>query len=212
MVAESMGAFAIVFFGCGAIAVGGSSVGVNLAFGLVVAAMIYALGAISGAHFNPAVTVALALSKRFAWRGVPWYVGAQIIGACAASATHLALFAPATFGATRPHIAPVAAILAEAVGTFFLMIVILGTTSRAKDTPLAGAAIGAVVTFSGLVLGPLTGNSLNPARSIGPALFEPAALPALPLYFVGPLLGAAAAAAAFSVMTSSHLEPAIDQS
>ena len=136
--AEMLGTFAIVFFGCGAIATGGSNLGVALVFGLVVAASIYALGHISAAHFNPAVTFGFALIGRFPWRFVPAYMVAQCLGAIAASGAH-ALLLPdrATaigYGASVPHVDVARCVGIEALLTFFLMLVIVSVaTDRRTD-------------------------------------------------------------------------------
>lgn len=213
-VAEAIGAFAIVFFGCGAIALGAAGfVGVNLVFGATVAAMIFALDHVSCAHFNPAVTVGFAVVRRFPWRLVVPYVLSQLIGAVVACLL-LSTFVPsgalqsASFGATLPSIGLAATVGTEVVLTFFLMLVIV---SVATDARAAGAnaaiAIGLTVAVAGLMAGPLTGCSMNPARSFGPALFAGGeALGSLWVYFVGPIIGAALGAGTYELLRSPRRE------
>jgi MIP family channel proteins len=176
-------------------AMGQEHLAVNAVFGLVVAAMIYGLGHISGAHFNPAVTVGFAVARRFPWRLVPEYIGAQVAGAVLASTLHRFLLKPSRFGATIPTVGPMQTIGFEAIGTFFLMLVVISVaTDKRVNGAVPGIAIGATVALSGLFMGPFTGNSLNPARSLGPAIYETAALPHFWLYLLGPILGAVCAA------------------
>lgn len=199
-VAEFLGTFAIVFFGCGSIlslvGKGDAHLMVNLVFGLVVAASIYALGHISAAHFNPAVTIAFAVAKRFPWKFVPGYVVAQMLGAIVASALHAFLLPgtakAAAFGATIPSLDVSRALVTEVLLTFFLMLVIISVaTDRRANGAIPGLAIGMAVALCGLFGGPLSGCSMNPARSLGPALYAaPMALPVLWIYFVGPVIGA----------------------
>lgn len=200
-VAELLGALAIVLFGCGAVAVS-ETLGppelvawAPLIFGATVAMMIYALGHVSGAHFNPAVTLALALAGRFSWKEVPLYIVAQILGGVLGCVL-IFLFVPETqtYGATVMSISPMAALGVEAVLTFFLVLVIISmATDDRAARPLAGLAIGLTVMVGSTFGGPLTGASMNPARSIGPALFQNE-LGGLEIYLLGPLLGGAMAA------------------
>ncbi len=202
LAAEFLGTFAIVFFGCGAIATGGSPLAVNAVFGLVVAASVYALGHISAAHFNPAVSVAFALVRRFPWRAVAPYVAAQCLGAVLASSAHALLFprlaAPVRYGATLPNVDLPRTVGVEALLTFFLMLVIVSVaTDRRTDGAVPGLAIGMAVAACGLFGGPLTGCSMNPARSLGPALWSGSVL--WP-YLLGPLVGAGLAALAYEAI------------
>ena len=198
--AEALGAFALVFFGCGAIAVEAQTgalghPGIALAFGLVIAVMIYALGHISGAHFNPAVSVGFAVGRHFPWPRVATYSLCQVGGAIAAALVlRLTLGDEAPLGVTTPYGTDAAALAWEAMLTFTLMLVI---TAVATDTRAVGEAaalaIGGVVALGALVGGPLTGASMNPARSLGPAIVS-GDLGSIWIYLVGPVLGAAAAA------------------
>jgi len=194
--AEFIGTFALVFFGCGAATVdaqfgGLGGVGVALIFGLIIMAMIYAVGHISGAHFNPAVTIGFLCTEKIGAKEGVSFILAQCAAACLA-AWYLKLgfgeyFSAATTKVTVP--------LAQAFGleviiTFFLMFVIsaVATDSRAAQK-LSGVAVGGTVAVASMFAGPLTGASMNPARSLGPALLS-GELHALWLYFAAPILGA----------------------
>ena len=172
-------------------------------FGLVVMAAIYAVGEVSGAHINPAVTIAFWVSGRFSGARVGPYVAAQVAGALVASAVVAALFPEsATLGQTVPAGTALQSLVLEAVLTFLLMFVILGVAVGAKEVGLlAGVAIGGVVAFEALMGGPVSGASMNPARSIGPALLGAVAgatdLSSLWVYLVGPTLGALVAVPAY---------------
>lgn len=202
--AEGVGTFALVFAVCGASMVRerfseipAASV-TSLVSGLVVAAMIYAVGHISGAHLNPAVTLAFAVVRRFPKRQVAAYWLAQFLGAMVAlGLLWLLLPSGQGYGETVPAIVTASALGWEAVLTFFLMFVIIAvaTDTRAEGT-MAGAAIGATVMFCAFFGGPVTGASMNPARSLAPALFS-GRVDGLWIYFVGPCLGAVAAALAY---------------
>ncbi len=204
LIAEGVGTFALVFAGTGAIVVdaafGGvlTHVGVALTFGLVVMAVIYAVGEVSGAHINPAVTVGFWLAGRFPGGYVLPYALAQTAGALGASGLLWLLFAgPETLGGTYPA-GPLGQSLAlELVLTFFLVFVILCVAVGAKEQGLmAGIAIGGTVALEALVGGPVSGASMNPARSLAPALVA-GDLTAQWLYVVGPLVGAALAVAVY---------------
>lgn len=214
---EAIGAFALVTAGCGAIVANAvhpaslGAVGVSLVFGLVIMAMIYAGGHLSGAHYNPSVTIAFALARHFPLRDALAYVAAQLAGATAAAFTLLAAWPskPAHLGATLPTVAPFTALLYEVVLTAFLMFVI---TAVATDTRAVGAAaaiaIGGTVGLDALFGGPITGASMNPARSIGPALAS-GAWHDLWIYVAGPILGAAIGVFAYELVrgkASQHRE------
>ncbi len=214
--AELVGTFALVFTGCGALMVSerfpGSLTGsaIPLVFGLVVATMIYAVGHISGAHFNPAVTLAFAVVRHFPKREVLFYWLAQFLGAVAAIGL-LSLILPTgqTYGATIPSVFPFQAVIWEMVLSFFLMFVItaVATDTRAVGV-MAGAAIGATVTFCAYVGGPVTGASMNPARTLGPALLQ-GRFDVVWIYFVGPAFGMILAALLYEkIRCDSKTRPA----
>lgn len=217
--AEGIGAFALVFAGCGAIvsdAVHGGvlgAVGVSLVFGLVIMAMVYATGHLSGAHLNPAVTLAFALTRHFPAREATAYVGAQLIGALAAAALLLAVWPsePASLGATVPNVGAGSALVYEAVLTAFLMFVIMAV---ATDTRAVGAgaaiAIGGTVGLDALFGGPITGASMNPARSLGPGLVS-GELHEIWIYVVAPIVGAAIGALAYQLVRGPHAPTAEPQ-
>jgi aquaporin Z len=195
--AELVGTFALVFAGTGAIVIDGVSggqvthVGVALTFGLIVTALIYALGDVSGAHLNPAVTIAFVAARRFPARAAPAYVIAQCAGATLASLSLCALFpAHPTLGATLPSGAAAQSFALELVMTWLLMLVILCVSHGAEERGVvAGIAVGAIVGLEALFGGPISGASMNPARSLGPALVS-GELRALWIYFAAPVIGA----------------------
>ncbi len=203
--AEALGTFALVFAGCGAIVTnaerGGAlgSVGVSLVFGLVILAAIAAFGHLSGAHFNPAVTSSFFLTRHLPGRDAIAYVAAQLAGATAGALLLWLVWPakPANLGATVPTIAVGRAVVVEMVMSAMLMAVIL---SVATDTRAAGApaaiAIGATIALDALFGGPLTGASMNPARSFAPALVS-GQWRDFWVYLAGPLLGAPLGAFAY---------------
>jgi aquaporin Z len=200
LVAELLGTFALVFAGTGAIVIndvsGGtvSHVGVALTFGLVVLAIIYGLGDVSGAHLNPAVTLGFFAARRFSARSVLPYILSQCAGAVLASAL-LGLLFPGhpTLGATRPAGPAGQSFVLEVILTGLLMFVILGVSTGAQEKGItAGIAVGAVITFEALFAGPISGASMNPARSLAPALVS-MRWEDLWVYLTAPVLGAAAA-------------------
>jgi aquaporin NIP len=214
--AECFAAFALVFAGCGAIITNATSggdlgaVGVALVFGLIIMAMIYATGHLSGAHINPAVTIAFTLTRHFLVRDAIAYIAAQLVGATLAA---LALYAiwtdkPAHLGATTPSIGSGSAFAYEAVMTAILMFVIMAV---ATDTRAVGAgaaiAIGGVIGLDALFGGPLTGASMNPARSFGPALVS-SEWKAYWVYVVGPIVGATVGALAYQLVRGEYPDPA----
>jgi len=193
--AEFIGTFALVFLGCGAIANGLPATAVAFAFGLVIGVMIYALGHISGAHFNPAVSIGFAVGRHMPWRRAATYAGAQVAGAVAgALVLRVTLGAAATLGVTQPAGSDLQAFAWEAVLTFFLVLVItaVATDDRAVGNA-AALAIGGMVALGSLVGGSISGASMNPARSLGPALVS-GELGSLWIYLTAPILGSTAAA------------------
>ena len=195
-VAEAVGTFALVFAGAGAIVVDARThalghVGVAITFGLVIMVMIYAVGHVSGAHFNPAVTFAFALTRHFPWGRAVAYWGAQIVGALvAAILIRVSLGTDAHLGATLPSGSQAQSFVWELVLTFFLMFVIMAVATDTRAVGEAAAiAIGGTVGLDAMFGGPISGASMNPARSIGPALVG-GDLHALWLYLVAPVIGA----------------------
>jgi aquaporin Z len=199
LAAEAFGTFALVFAGTGAIVVndmrgGVTHVGIALTFGLIVLAMIYALGDVSGAHLNPAVTLGFFLARRFESRRVLPYVFSQTAGALAASGLLRLLFPDhPDLGATRPAGPAAQSFVLEVVLTLLLMFVILSVSTGAKEKGItAGIAVGAVIALEALFAGPVCGASMNPARSLAPALVS-GHLEHLWVYLSAPVVGAAAA-------------------
>jgi aquaporin Z len=195
--AEAIGTFCLVFAGTGAIVIndvsGGtiSHVGIALTFGLVVMAMIYAVGLVSGAHINPAVTFGFWLSGRLPGNVVAPYVFSQLAGAFAASGLMWFLFTHKTLGATHPTGPAAQSFVFETVLTAILMFVILSVVSGPKETGLlAGVAIGGVIAFEAMFAGPISGASMNPARSLAPAVLS-GSLGDVWIYIAAPVLGAA---------------------
>ncbi len=197
LAAELLGTFALVFAGTGAIVVNDVSggtvthVGIALTFGLIVLAMIYTLGHVSGCHLNPAVTLGFFAARRLDVRWVLPYIAAQCAGAILASLVLLSLFPNhATLGATLPAGAAGQSFVLEIVLTGMLMFVILGVSIGAKETGvLAGVAIGGVIALEALFAGPISGASMNPARSLAPALVS-LQFDSLWIYLTAPVLGA----------------------
>jgi len=195
-VAEALGTFFLVLMGCGAIIVndlfGGfiGHFGIAMAFGAIVMIMIYAIGNISGAHMNPAVSLGFALAGRIEARTLLWYLPSQAIGAITASVLlRLAFPAHETLGATLPSLPPISALLIEALMTALLMFVILNvSTGHMEKGIMAGVAVGGTIALEALVAGPLTGASMNPFRSLAPALVS-GHMEYLWLYLAGPVLG-----------------------
>jgi MIP family channel proteins len=209
LLAEFIGTFFLVFAGTGAIAVDAvthevTHVGVSLVFGLVITVLIYAFGHISGAHFNPAVTVGFWALGEFPGRRVPLYVAAQLLGAIAASGGVLALFGRSgSLGITMPQGAPAVSLFLEVLMTFLLVIVIFGSAVHGKAVKsFAGLAIGGTIALDALFGGPISGASMNPARSLGPAIVS-GMWSAQWIYVAGPLFGALLAVGAYRLMTGN---------
>lgn len=197
---EFLGTFAIVFCGTGAIIINEQSkgaithAGIAITFGLIVMAMIYTLGERSGAHFNPAVSIAFALHGVFSPRQVLPYVMSQLAGGLSASLVLKALFpASVLLGATVPSGSHMQSFVLEVILTFFLMLTIASVAEGGKEKGMfAGMAIGSVVLLEAMFAGPVSGASMNPARSFGPAIVS-GALEPLWIYLAAPVAGAAAA-------------------
>ncbi len=210
--AEAFAAFALVFAGCGAIIAnqhyGGAlgSVGVSLVFGLVIMVMVYATGHLSGAHINPAVTIAFLLTRHFSARDALAYVAAQVAGATLAALVLLGVWPakPAHLGTTVPTVAAGSAVLYEGVMTAVLMFVIMAVATDTRAVGAAAAiAIGGVIGLDALFGGPVTGASMNPARSFGPALVA-GEWRDFWVYLVGPIVGAACGALAYQLLRGEH--------
>lgn len=211
--AEAIGTYALVTAGCGAVIVNSltgslSHLGVALTFGLVITVMIAAIGHLSGAHFNPAVTLAFALTRHFPWREVPFYAAAQLVAAILGAATLRTLFGPVTsLGATLPTGSPAQSLGLEVLLTAVLMFVIISVATDTRAVgQLAAVAIGATVALDALWGGPISGASMNPARSFGPALVA-GVWEAQWIYWLGPLLGAPLGAALYQFLRAPMLQP-----
>lgn len=206
-IAELLGTFALVFCGTGAIVIDQQSggavthVGVAITFGLIVMAMIYSLGDISGAHMNPAVTIAFTIAKRFQVKQVLPYIISQLIGAFLASATLHYLFPTnETLGSTLPAGREMQSFILELILTFFLMLVIINVATGSKEQGMfAGLAIGSTVLLEAMFAGPVCGASMNPARSIAPAIIS-GHLEYLWVYILAPVAGAAFAIPVFKIL------------
>ncbi len=195
--AELIGTFALVFVGCSAIVVSDihpaavNSMGIAAVFGLVVMSMIYAVGNVSGAHFNPAVSIAFTVAGRLPKEKLISYIMAQCLGAIFAASIILLLFPHhETLGSTLPNADIWRVFLLEVILTFFLMFVILNVATGYKEKGImAGVAVGGIVGLEALFAGPITGASMNPARSLGPALLSQQ-WATLWLYIFAPIIGA----------------------
>jgi len=212
-IAEFMGTLTLVLFGCGiAVVSGGNLVATALAFGLAIVASAYAIGNISGCHVNPAVSLAMVISKRMEWKEFIGYVIGQVLGALAGTGIlyliltntdlgTLALGANGYEGLSATNITLLGAIITEVVLTFFFIYTILGVTSDKNKSHMAGLVIGLTLTFVHLLGIPLTGTSVNPARSLAPAIFLGGeALAQVWVFIVAPFVGAALAALVFKYL------------
>lgn len=199
-ISEVFGTFAIVFFGTGVVVVNQEMhgvvghTGICIVWGLIVMSMIYALGTVSGAHFNPAVSIGFAIAKKFEWREVVPYIISQCVGAIAASAVLKLLFpANEMLGGTMPAGSDVQSFVLEFILTFVLMAVIMRVAFGSKEQGLfAGLAISSIVCLEALFVGPVSGASMNPARSLGPALVS-MHMCKWWIYAIAPTLGSIAA-------------------
>jgi len=210
-VAEAIGTFCLVFAGTGAVVIdsvtGGAvtHVGISLTFGFIVMALIYALGDVSGAHFNPAVTVGFFLARRLSGRCVLPYIASQLAGGILASGALLLLFGNhASLGATLPAGSAWQSFGLEAILTAMLMFVILCVSSGSKEVgTMAGIAVGGVIALEALFAGPICGASMNPVRSLAPALIS-GNLHAIWVYLTAPFLGAAASVPLWKAMRADR--------
>ena len=206
-VAEMIGTMVLVLMGCGSAVFAGTvqpfssvgTLGVAFAFGLAVLTMVYTIGKISGCHINPAITLGMLLSKRISGKDAGMYMIFQVIGAIIGSSILFILAkdsgSTTTLTGANGYHDLVPAFVAETVFTFIFLLVVLGSTSKGANTKFAGIAIGLALVLIHIVCIPITGTSVNPARSIGPALFQGGeALSQLWLFIVAPFLGAAIAA------------------
>jgi aquaporin NIP len=215
--AEFLAVFALVFAGCGAIITDAKydgalgTVGIALVFGLVIMAMIYATGHLSGAHINPSVTIAFTLTRHFPLRDALAYIPAQLAGATVAAGVLRGAWTdkPAHLGATLPSVGGGQALLYEAVLTAFLMFVIIAVATDTRAVGSAAAiAIGGVVGLDALFGGPVTGASMNPARSFGPALVANEWRDFW-VYLLGPLIGATVGAFAYQLVRGEHRDQSL---
>jgi MIP family channel proteins len=209
--AEAVGTFGLVFAGTGALTIdaetggGIGHVGIGLTFGLAVMAMIYAVGHVSGAHINPAVTLAFAATRHFPLQRVPIYLLAQLVGALLASLALRGMFGEVgQLGATTPRGSAAQSFVLELLLSFLLMFVIMAVATDVRAVGQAAAiAIGGTVGLEALFAGPISGASMNPARSLAPALVS-WTWEAQWLYLIGPVLGAIAGALLYRVLRGEH--------
>lgn len=208
-ISEMLGTFALVFCGTGAIVIdketggGVSHIGIAITFGLIVMAMIYALGEISGAHLNPAVSIAFTLAGRLPVRALGYYIASQIAGAFLASLTLKFLF-PANdlLGTTLPAGTAGQSFVLEFLLTYFLMLVIINVSTGPKEQGLfAGIAVGSVILLEAMFAGPICGASMNPARSLAPAIVS-GHTESLWVYLTAPVAGAALAIPTWKYLSS----------
>lgn len=201
IVTEFIGAYAIVFFGCGSVVVdtlkGGliGHVAINVSFGVIVAVMIYAFGNVSGAHFNPAVTLAFAVSKKFEWNRVIPYIISQVLGGMGGAFMLWVIFPDTiTYGENMALGTVFQTFVLEVVMSFFLMLIIYSvSTGHMEKGIMAGVAIGGYIAIEGYIAGPISSSSMNPARSIGPAIFS-GNMGDLWIFILAPIIGALLAA------------------
>ncbi|KAL6954611.1 hypothetical protein U1Q18_038665 [Sarracenia purpurea var. burkii] len=208
VIAEVLGTYFVIFAGCGSVAVnklyGGSITfpGICITWGLIVMVMVYSVGHISGAHFNPAVTITFAVFRRFPFWQVPIYIAAQLMGSILASGTLSLLFdvTPEGYFGTVPVGSNLQSLIIEIIISFLLMFVISGVaTDNRAIGELAGIAVGMTITLNVFVAGPISGASMNPARSLGPAIVKHV-YKGLWVYMVGPVIGTLAGGFAYNLI------------
>ncbi len=205
--AEFLGTFALVFCGTGAIVINQESagavthVGIAITFGLIVMAMIYTFGDVSGAHLNPAVSIAFAFAGKFEWKQLAQYIASQSAGGILASLTlHLMFPANNLLGGTYPAGSDLQSGILEYILTFFLMLVIMQVATGSKEKGMmAGMAIGSVVLLEAMFAGPISGASMNPVRSIAPALIS-GTFSSQWVYLLFPVLGSVSAVACWKIL------------
>ncbi|MBV8172918.1 MAG: MIP family channel protein [Candidatus Eremiobacteraeota bacterium] len=211
-IAEFVGTFILMFVGIGTALYDGKTIGhagIALAFGFTLLALVYAIGPVSGCHINPAVTIGLCVAKKFEWGQSPWYIVAQLLGGtCGWGTLVLVLYLSGKYDSSMAQavangygdnsalgVGIAGALIVEAIATFVLMFTILGAIDFAEYRGFAGLAIGTALAVANFVAIPVTNASINPARSLGPALYAGTDyLSQLWLFFVGPILGAVIAA------------------
>ncbi|CAH1413123.1 unnamed protein product [Lactuca virosa] len=211
VVAEVVATFLLVFVTCGAAALSGthehkvSHLGASLAGGLIVTVMIYAVGHISGAHMNPAVTIAFATVRQFPWNQVPFYAGAQLIGSISASFSLKVIFQPIKYlGTTTPSGTDLQALIMEIIVTFTMMFVTSAVATDSKAVgELAGIAVGSSVCITSILAGPVSGGSMNPVRTIGPAIASNV-YKSIWVYIVGPITGTLSAVMCYSFIRETN--------
>lgn len=210
--AEIIGTFALVFCGTGAIIIDEQThgavthVGVAITFGFIVLAMIYAFGETSGAHFNPAVTIAFAVAKRFDPKQIFPYIMAQLAGAFLATGVLKFLFPEnINLGSTIPAGSQMQSFILEFILTYFLMLVIINVSQGSKEIGvIAGIAIGATVLLEAMFAGPICGASMNPARSLAPGIVS-GNIQTMWIYLFAPIAGAVSATLTWRMMNQSRL-------
>jgi aquaporin Z len=220
LLAEFLGTFALIFFGTGAVIVNEifgdnlTHLGVSMAWGLIVMVLVYSLGDLSGAHLNPAVSIGFATAGRFPRHELLPYILVQFAGAITASATLRQLFAGnKLLGATLPSGSNIQSVVLEILLTLMLMLVILNVSHGAKEKGItAGIAVGAMIGLEALVAGPVCGGSMNPARSLAPALVS-GHLEYLWIYLISPVIGSLAAIPLFQFLrgTSGNTVPILSR-
>ncbi|KAE9602939.1 hypothetical protein Lal_00050231 [Lupinus albus] len=208
LVAEVVATYFLIFAGCGSVVVNKNNdnivtlPGISIVWGLVVTVLVYSVGHVSGAHFNPAVTIAFATTRRFPWKQVPAYVVAQVLGSILGSGTLRLIFSghENQFPGTLPSGSNLQAFVTEFIITFYLMFIIsgVGTDDRAIGE-MGGIAVGSTVLLNVMIAGPITGASMNPARSLGPALIH-SEYRGIWVYLVSPILGAICGAWVYNII------------
>nr|AJI43701.1 NOD26-like intrinsic protein [Hevea brasiliensis] len=208
LIAEVVGTYFLIFAGCTAVAVNlnfdkeVTLPGISIVWGLAVMVLVYSVGHISGAHFNPAVTLAFATCKRFPWKEVPAYIACQVIGSTLAAGTIRLIFTGKQdqFTGTMPAGSDMQSFVVEFIITFYLMFIISGVaTDNRAIGELAGLAVGSTVLLNVLFAGPISGASMNPARSLGPAIVS-SQYKGIWVYLISPILGAQAGAWAYNMI------------